>query len=81
MLHTSVPTAVIATHDDDVVPHERQLALARAIPGATLRAIRCGHTRLHVGTGAFRPRPRRRLLWVAERTRIGGTPAPVRSAA
>jgi 3-oxoadipate enol-lactonase len=44
MRDTSVPTAVIATHHDDVVPHGRQLALARAIPGATLRAVDGGHS-------------------------------------
>jgi pimeloyl-ACP methyl ester carboxylesterase len=40
----SVPTAVIATHGDDVVPHRRQLALAAAIPGATLHLLNGGHT-------------------------------------
>lgn len=41
---TSVPTAVVATNDDAVVPHARQLALAAAIPGATLRVVEGGHT-------------------------------------
>ena len=44
VLDTSVPTAVIATQDDDVVPHQRQLALAGAIPGASVRAIDGGHS-------------------------------------
>lgn len=39
-----VPTAVIATDQDDLVPHHRQLALARAIPEATLRIVEGGHT-------------------------------------
>jgi pimeloyl-ACP methyl ester carboxylesterase len=40
----SVPAAVIATDDDDVVPLRRQLDLAAAIPTATLRRIPGGHT-------------------------------------
>jgi pimeloyl-ACP methyl ester carboxylesterase len=39
----SVPTAVIATTADDIVPPHRQLALAAAIPNATLRRIEGGH--------------------------------------
>jgi 3-oxoadipate enol-lactonase len=35
----SVPTTVIATGDDEVVPFRRQLALAESISGATLRRI------------------------------------------
>ena len=41
---TAVPTAVIATDHDDLVPHRRQLQLAAAIPGATLRILDGGHT-------------------------------------
>jgi pimeloyl-ACP methyl ester carboxylesterase len=41
---TSVPTSVIAVRDDQVVPYRRQLALAGAIPGATLRSIDGGHS-------------------------------------
>jgi 3-oxoadipate enol-lactonase len=40
----AVPTAVIATTADDIVPPHRQLALAAAIPNATLRRIEGGHT-------------------------------------
>jgi pimeloyl-ACP methyl ester carboxylesterase len=39
----SVPTAVIATSADDIVPPRRQLALADAIPDATLRLVSGGH--------------------------------------
>jgi pimeloyl-ACP methyl ester carboxylesterase len=39
----SVPTAVIATSADDLVPPRRQLALADAIPNATLRLVSGGH--------------------------------------
>jgi len=40
----SVPTAVLATSADDVVPHHRQIDLANAIPHATLRIVPGGHT-------------------------------------
>lgn len=39
----TVPTAVIATSGDDIVPPRRQRALADAIPDATLRAVSGGH--------------------------------------
>ena len=39
----SVPTTVVATTDDDVVPPTQQLALAAAIPDATLRELATGH--------------------------------------
>jgi len=40
----SVPTAVLATSADDIVPHQRQIDLARTIADATLRIIPGGHT-------------------------------------
>jgi pimeloyl-ACP methyl ester carboxylesterase len=39
----SVPTAVVVTGDDDVVPTRHQIALARAIPSATMHTLRGGH--------------------------------------
>ena len=39
----SVPTAVVATTEDEVVPPAQQLALAEAIPAATLRRLATGH--------------------------------------
>ena len=39
----SVPAAVVATTDDDVVPARHQIALAHAIPSATLRMLPGGH--------------------------------------
>jgi pimeloyl-ACP methyl ester carboxylesterase len=39
----SVPTAVVATMGDEVVPPRRQLALAEAIPDATLRRVAGRH--------------------------------------
>jgi pimeloyl-ACP methyl ester carboxylesterase len=50
---TSVPTAVIATSHDDVVPFRRQRALAEAIPGATLRVVNGGHTACTIAPRAF----------------------------
>lgn len=38
-----VPTAVVVTRHDKVIPPERQLALARRIPGATIHDIEAGH--------------------------------------
>jgi pimeloyl-ACP methyl ester carboxylesterase len=38
-----VPTAVVVTNDDKVVPRRRQLDLARRIPGATVHDIDAGH--------------------------------------
>src|SRR4051812_34376179 len=38
-----VPTAVVLTRDDRVVPPSRQLKLARAIPGSTLVEVDGGH--------------------------------------
>jgi 3-oxoadipate enol-lactonase len=39
----SVPTAVVATTDDEVVPARDQIALAQEIPSATLRILPGGH--------------------------------------
>lgn len=38
-----VPTAVVVTNHDRVIPRERQLDLARRIPGATIHDIDAGH--------------------------------------
>ena len=40
----SAPTTVIALSADDVVPRHRQLALADAIPNATVRTVAGGHS-------------------------------------
>jgi pimeloyl-ACP methyl ester carboxylesterase len=39
----SVPTAVLVTTGDRIVPPGRQLALARAVPGATVHEVDAGH--------------------------------------
>lgn len=38
-----VPTAVVVTTSDHVIPPARQVGLARAIPGATLHEVDAGH--------------------------------------
>ena len=39
----AVPTAVVATSADEIVPRHRQLALAAAIPNASVRHVAGGH--------------------------------------
>ena len=39
-----MPTALVVTGDDDVVPTHRQLALADLLPAATVRRVTGGHT-------------------------------------
>jgi pimeloyl-ACP methyl ester carboxylesterase len=38
-----VPTAVVVTTRDRIVPANRQLRLARAIPGASVHQVAAGH--------------------------------------
>ncbi|WGX99757.1 alpha/beta fold hydrolase [Nocardioides sp. QY071] len=51
-----VPTAVVAMMRDRVIPTPRQLALARAIPGATVHEVDDGHAGCVLGAGKFVPR-------------------------
>lgn len=41
--HIDVPTAVVVTAKDRVIPPDRQLNLAARIPGATVHQAACGH--------------------------------------
>lgn len=50
----SVPTSVIASLHDEVIPTRHQRWLARAIPGATLRHTLGGHHRCVTDPGRFR---------------------------
>jgi 3-oxoadipate enol-lactonase len=50
-----VPTAVVATLDDGLVAPARQLAMARAIPGATLHPIHGDHAVCVARPGVFVP--------------------------
>jgi pimeloyl-ACP methyl ester carboxylesterase len=51
----SVPTAVIATMADEVVPTAHQIALARSIPAATLRRVGGGHHQCVTEPRRFEP--------------------------
>ena len=50
-----VPTAVIVTLRDRVLPAENQIALARRIPGATIHAIDAGHASCVMAAERFVP--------------------------
>lgn len=50
-----VPTAVVVTTDDHVIPPRRQLELARRIPGATVHEAACGHAGCVLDHDAFVP--------------------------
>ena len=72
LAETAVPTAVIATDHDDLVPHRRQLALAAAIPGATLRVVDGGHTVCTTAPERFVPMLVEACLEVAQRVATRG---------
>ncbi len=48
-----VPTAVLASLADEIVPTQRQLELARAVPGASLHLVAGGHTACTDRSGRF----------------------------
>jgi pimeloyl-ACP methyl ester carboxylesterase len=50
-----VPTAVVVTTQDHVIPPSRQRALAARIPGATMHEARCGHAGCVLQADAFVP--------------------------
>lgn len=50
-----VPTAVVVTRRDRVIPPARQLALARRIPGATVHDIDAGHAACVLESAVFVP--------------------------
>ena len=50
-----VPTAVIVTTRDKVIPAQRQIALARRIPGATIHDIPAGHAAVVLEAETFVP--------------------------
>jgi diacylglycerol O-acyltransferase len=51
----AVPTAVVVTRRDRLIPHERQRSLARLIPGATVHEADAGHASCVLNSAAFRP--------------------------
>lgn len=50
-----VPTAVVVPRHDHLIPPQRQVAVARAIPGATLHEIDAGHVACVLETEHFVP--------------------------
>ncbi len=50
-----VPTAVVVTRDDKVIPARRQIALARRIAGATIHDIDAGHASCVLEAETFVP--------------------------
>lgn len=50
-----VPTAVVVTTRDRVLPPDRQRAIAARIPGATVHEARCGHAGCVLQADAFVP--------------------------
>ncbi|HEX5861815.1 MAG TPA: alpha/beta hydrolase [Nocardioides sp.] len=50
-----VPTAVVVTNDDRVIPRGRQLDVARRIPGATVHDIDAGHASCLMESETFVP--------------------------
>ena len=50
-----VPTAVVVTNHDKVIPPERQIDLARQIPGATVHDIDAGHAACVLESEVFVP--------------------------
>lgn len=50
-----VPTAVVVTRRDHVIPPERQRRLASLIPGATVHEAECGHAGCVLQADAFVP--------------------------
>ncbi len=53
--HIDVPTAVVVTHRDRVIPRQRQLDVARRIPGATIHEIDGGHAACVLESEVFVP--------------------------
>ena len=72
---SSVPTAVIATTADDIVPPHRQLELADAIPNATLRRVAGGHAVCTTNPRRFVPALVDACVEVAARRRVVGVAA------
>jgi 3-oxoadipate enol-lactonase len=50
-----VPTAVVVNTRDKVIPAERQVRLARSIPGATVHEVRAGHAACVMSAERFVP--------------------------
>lgn len=69
-----VPVAVVVTTDDEVVPAQRQLALAEAIPGASVHTVGGGHAACVDAAPRFVPTLMDAIASVSERA---GSPPPL----
>jgi pimeloyl-ACP methyl ester carboxylesterase len=77
-----VPTAVVITSNDHAIGAERQMKLARAIPGATTHLAAAGHTACVLGADAFVPALVEACRSVTDRLGVsfsssGADPSPV----
>ena len=72
-----MPTAVVVTTGDHVIPPSRQVALARAIPGATMHEVDAGHASCVMQAERFVPVMVQAASTVAARRRDFGRHAPV----
>ncbi len=70
----TVPTSVIATLDDEVVPTRHQLWLARTIPDATLRHFPGGHHRCVTDPDRFESVLLQACREIAARSSVRGRP-------
>jgi pimeloyl-ACP methyl ester carboxylesterase len=77
----AVPTAVIATRNDEVVPHRRQAELAAAVPGATLRVVDGGHSACTTNPRRFAAAVIDACVEVTDRASGARSPLAVRSSA
>lgn len=64
-----VPTAVVVTRHDRVIPAKRQIALARRIPGATIHDIDAGHAGIVLESETFNPALLEAVATVSARVR------------
>jgi len=67
-----VPTAVVVTAHDHLIPPERQRALAALIPGATMHEAACGHAGCVLQAEAFVPAFAEAVATVQARVRDRG---------
>jgi pimeloyl-ACP methyl ester carboxylesterase len=72
-----VPTAVVVTARDRLIPPARQRDLARRIPGATVYEVDAGHAACVLDAARFRPAMLAATASVSSRTgSVETTPAP-----
>lgn len=64
-----VPTAVVVTSRDRIIPSSRQVALARAIPGATTHEVDAGHAACVLAAERFVPAAVEAVVTVQARRR------------